>query len=64
MKGTVVMRFVGNRQEPEECPIKTSDILWEISKQQKAFDEWFEGFKQREIERMRIALQIPIRILE
>jgi hypothetical protein len=28
MKGTVVMRFVGNRQEPEEEPIASNPILF------------------------------------
>jgi hypothetical protein len=62
MKGTVVMRFVGNRQEPEEEPVKTNDILF----MPPLFDEWWEDFMQREVDRMKIAcgLQVPIGKLE
>jgi hypothetical protein len=45
MKGTVVMRFIGNRQEPEEEPIASNPILFlenlsEFNKEMEAFYEW------------------------
>lgn len=50
MKGTVVMRFVGNRQEPEEFPVdplKNGLLVFVETLNKKFLDEYEEWQKQQ-----------------
>jgi hypothetical protein len=53
VKGTVVMRFVGNRQEPEDSLRSESDFLWP-SEVAKEINEAYEYMFRRMMEGTKI----------
>lgn len=52
MKGTVVMRFVGNRQEPEESLRPEAEFVWPTDTA-KQIDEFYKEMRKAMFESLK-----------